>query len=485
MAVFGVSFWLGFLIGLVLVFLIAWWILNRRTVVFKASFFGSEQEKKRLSDSLSHAQMEMAVLKERAYQASQLNEELASARASLDNARRENNELEKKLVSLSTENEKSLEYFHQRMADLSLVHERMKETFGSISEEALVKNATLINASFKQSMEHFFSISEKDRMVSNENIANVMKPLQESLLLVDKKIQDLEASRQGAYSGLKEQVEGLQKTQVLLQKETQNLAKSLHAPVIRGRWGEMQLRRVVELSGLSSHCDFVEQKSIKENDEVFRPDMIVTLPKNKKIIIDAKAPLDLFVNGEGGEETRGAELAASLRRHLLALKKKSYYSVLADSPEFVVMFLPGEAFLHWALMADPGLLDHAAEHQVIIATPITLIALLKAIAFGFKQEAIANNIEDVRRLSQQLIDRVNKVSSHFEKLGKSLKQATEAYNQTLSSLDSRVLVTARKLADIKSLSENSSEIVHEHLPFLEVMPREASFGEPSEGEIKL
>jgi DNA recombination protein RmuC len=349
----------------------------------------------------------------------------------------------------------------------------MKEAFSSISQDAMVKNADLINASFKQSIEHFFKASEQDRLINSDNLANIMKPLKETLLTMENKVQDLETKRQGAYAGLKEQIDSLMASQAHLQKETHHLAQALNAPTIRGRWGEMQLRRVVELSGLSAHCDFVEQKSFSDEESTIRPDMIVTLPKNKKIVIDAKAPLEVFSQEKTlaslSDEQRGQELAQSLRRHLQILKKKSYYSVVGESPEFVVMFLPGEAFLHWALIADPGLLDYAAQHEVIIATPITLVALLKAIAFGFKQEAVANNIEDVRRLSQQLIDRINTVAGHFEKLGKNLKQATDAYNQTLSSLDSRVLVTARKLAEIKSLS--SGVIVDEALPFIDSEPR--------------
>jgi DNA recombination protein RmuC len=402
-----------------------------------------------------------------------LSQKNRSAMRVLDKLRSENSQLAVETACLKTEGEKNIEFFNKRLADLSSTHDKMKEAFAAISRDALIKNADMLNTSFKQSLDHFFKTSERDRLMSNESLAHIINPLKESLVSVDKKVQELEANRQGAYTGLREQIEGLLKSQASLQKDTQNLARALNSPIIRGRWGEMQLRRVVELSGLSAHCDFVEQKSIKDGDETLRPDMIVTMPKNKKIVIDAKVPLELFGVDEGPsskeskEESRGQDLAVSLRRHLSSLKKKSYHSVLGDSPEFVVMFLPGEAFLHRALAADPSLLDYAAQREVIIATPITLIALLKAIAFGFNQVSVANNIEEVRRLSQQLIDRVSNVSLHFEKLGKSLKQANEAYNQTLSSLDSRVLVTARKLAEIKSLATDAKDLVKEDLPFLE------------------
>lgn len=387
------------------------------------------------------------LLAERTTETNLLRENYLKAQTVIDEARVENQDLQIKLASLRAQNASSTEFFEQRIKDLSEIQSSMKESFASISHENMLKNANILNSSLKQSMEHFFKSSEQDRKTQSISLAEIIGPLKESLSSVDKKVAELEQSRQGAYAGLKEQIEGLFSSQASLQKETQNLAQALSSPTIRGRWGEMQLRRVVEISGLSAHCDFLEQKNINDGDSSLRPDMIITLPQNKKVIIDAKAPLD-----HSEDENRGQELAQSLKRHLLSLKKKSYHSVLGQSPEFVVMFLPGEAFLHWALIADPKLIDFAAQNEVIIATPLTLVALLKAVSFGFRQESIANNIEEVRHLSQQLIDRIEKVYDHFEKLGKSLKAATHSYNQTLSSLDSRVLVTARKLAQIKTVA---------------------------------
>lgn len=365
-------------------------------------------------------------------------------------------------------------YYTKQKADLVLMHDNMKTSFAAISKDTLMANVDLMNSSFKQSLEQIYKTSEQDRTNSHQHLREVIAPLKESLLSVDKKVGELESARVGAYGGLKEQIEGLLKSQAILQKETTTLTRALNAPSIRGRWGEMQLRRVVELSGLSAHCDFIEQCSIKDGDDLIRPDMIVTLPKNKVIVIDAKAPLELFTQEQSSDENTSLALAASLRRHLQVLKKKSYFKLVTGSPEFTVMFLPGEAFLHRALVADPALLDFAAQQDIIIATPITLVALLKAIAFGFKQEAVAGNIEEVRRLSQQLIDRVNKVAEHFDKLGRHLKQATDSYNQTLSSLDSRVLVTARKLAEIKSVSLEES--APPNLAFVDIIPKPVTLG---------
>lgn len=388
----------------------------------------------------------------------------------IDRQQLEKNQLSIELAHIQTEYNQSREYYQRRIDDLNVVHERMKETFASLSKETLMQNVDLMNASFKQSMDQLLQTSAQERLATNEHLKNVVAPLKETLSSMDKKVGDLEAIRQGAYSGLREQIENLLKSQNLLQQETGLLSKALQAPTIRGRWGEMQLRRVVELSGMSQFCDFIEQSSVKNGDELIRPDMIVTLPQNKKIVIDAKAPLDIF---DGASAQESQDLVATLKRHLAVLKKKSYAKILGESPEFTVMFLPTESMLHRALLSDPTLLDFAAQNDIIIATPLTLVALLKAVAFGFKQESVAQNIEEVRKLAQQLIDRVNIVSSHFEKLGKSLKMATECYNQTLSSLDSRVLVTARKLSEIKSLGSNGALVPFEP-PFIDVMPREVS-----------
>lgn len=390
---------------------------------------------------------------------------------SLDGHQREKNDLAIELNVLKAEYHQSTAFYQKRIEEVNTLHERMKESFQSLSKESLLENIKLMNTSFRSSIEQLRSSSAEERTHTAEQLKTVLQPLKESLQLMDKKVGDLENSRASAYSGLREQIESLVQSQSNLQKETGTLAKALHAPTIRGRWGEMQLRRVVELSGMSPYCDFLEQLSIKGEDETLRPDMVITLPRNKKIVIDAKAPLELWQDEVLSDPQ---EFVATLKRHLMVLKKKSYSKLLGDSPEFTVMFLPGESFLHRALMADPNLLDFAAQHEIIIATPLTLVALLKAIAFSFKQESIANNIEEVRRLAQQLIDRIQVVAAHFEKLGKNLKMATDSYNQTLASLDSRVLVTARKLSEIKTLNSEQEEKHSEPLAFIESFPKDSS-----------
>lgn len=365
-------------------------------------------------------------------------------------------------------------YFRRRSIELALINDNMKSAFSAISKETLMANVDLMNSSFKASLEQMYKASEQDRAVNSEQLSGVISPLKETLQAVDKKVQELESVRQGAYSSLTAQIEALMQSQQALHKETGDLSRALNAPSVRGRWGEMQLRRVVELSGLSAHCDFVEQGSIRGEDELIRPDMIVTLPNEKFIVVDAKVPLEIFGFDTANDKGKGVQLSQSLRRHVTTLKKKDYFKAVSGSPEFTVMFLPGEAFLHRALAADAALLEYAAQNDVMVVTPITLVALLKAISFGFKQEAVASNVEETRRLAQQLVDRVHKVSEHFEKLGRHLSQASQCYNQTLSSLDSRVLVTARKLAEIKAVETVPESCSGNTLAFIDIMPRSVS-----------
>ncbi len=370
------------------------------------------------------------------------------------------------------------ESLQARINELSDIKKNMKETFELISRESLLSNTNMLNTSFKQSLREFFMHNEKEREQSSKELLNIVSPLKESLLLVDKKISDLEKLRSNAHGSLTEQLNSLLSTQNCLIKETNLLKNSLTSPSIRGRWGEMQLRRVVELSGLSSYCDFLEQKTITTQDDIsLRPDMIITLPQNKKIVIDAKAPLDSFLDSQRkdfdvDEQKQSLDLALSLRRHIAILKKKSYAKYLEQTPEFVILFLPGEVFLSKALQVDNSLIDFAAKNEVILATPLTLIAILKAVSFSFSQQAIAQNVEEAKKLSSELIDRIAKVAEHFERLGKSLKNAQESYNQTLVSLKSRVLVTAQKLSNIQSLNTNSQ--LHDSLRPLDIEVSEVS-----------
>ncbi len=284
-------------------------------------------------------------------------------------------------------------------------------------------------------------------------------PIRESLLQVDGKLGELEKSRLGAYSALQEQLKALVETHLpQLRNETANLVKALRQPVVRGRWGEMQLRRVVEMAGMVEHCDFFEQTSLEGEEGRIRPDLIVRLPGGKRIVVDAKAPVAAYLEAAeaSDEPTRMARLAdhaRQVRDHIASLSRKAYWEQFAPTPEFVVLFLPGEMFFSAALQQDPGLLDYGVGKRVIPATPTTLIALLQAVAYGWQQEALAENAREISELGRTLYKRISTLADHWAGVGKGIEQAIKSYNKATATLESRVLVTARRFAALQAAPE--------------------------------
>jgi DNA recombination protein RmuC len=277
----------------------------------------------------------------------------------------------------------------------------------------------------------------------------LVKPVAESLKDVRDKISELEKTRASAYGSLSEQLKSLALAQASLQTETTKLSTSLSTTKTAGTWGELQLRRVVELAGMVEHCDFTEQESAGDQ----RPDLVVNLPYGQRIVVDAKAPTDAYREAASTSDPKVraaklAEHAAKVRSHVDALSAKAYWQQFQPSPEFVVLFLPGDQFLSAALEADPALIDRAIRGRVLPVTPSTLVALLKAAAYGWRQESVSKNAEEIRDLGQQLYDRIATYLEHFEKVGHGLETATKSYNAAVGSLESALIPGARKFAEL-------------------------------------
>lgn len=297
---------------------------------------------------------------------------------------------------------------------------------------------------------------------SGEGHEVVAQTVRESLKEMQEKLQKLEVARESSHAGLREQIKSLTMSEIQLQKETARLASALRSPGVRGRWGEMQLRRVVELAGMSAHCDFTEQAPAETDGRRMRPDLVVHLPNGRAVVIDAKTPLNGYLDATEAtdENVRQAKLkehAAQVRAQIVRLSAKSYWDQFGDAPEFVVLFLPGEAFYSAALMQEPELLEYGADRKVILATPTTLIALLKAVAYGWRQERAAERAEEIRELGSELFERLRALANELASLGGQLERAVQTYNRTVGAWESRVMPATRRLHELGAGSEDQLE----------------------------
>jgi DNA recombination protein RmuC len=402
----------------------------------------------------AQADREVAVVR------SQLGNELAATRARLE-------------AELAAERRTASD----KLTLLKDAEEKLREAFAALSSDALRQNNQSFLDLAKTSLAEFQKTARMDLDGRQKAIEDLVQPLKESLTKVDGKLQEVEKNRVGTASALTEQLRSLHQAQHSLQVETGRLVQALRSPNVRGQWGELQLRRVVEAAGMLEYCDFDLKESVDADGTRLTPDMIVRLPGRRNVVVDAKVPSSAYLDAmeSDDEAVRNGKLrdhARQVRDHVVRLGNKTYWQHFQPAPDLVIMFVPGETLLSVALQRDPSLLEFSLGRGVMLASPLTLMALLRAVAFGWQQEKVARNAHEISDLGRQLYDRIRVMAEHFEEVARGLTRSVEAYNRAVGSLESRVLVTARRLKE-KGIS------APEELPELEVIDHTArSLGAP-------
>jgi DNA recombination protein RmuC len=437
-----------FLAGVIIGGAAAWLAISSRFKEFHSKQIADLQMdcSRRLAETEGKAKSGEALIGELRQQIQRKDAEEEQIRNDLDAERRSK-------IEALTRLESAQKSFEEQKALIDTMKKEMTDTFNALSSAALKSSSQDF---LRLASEHLGKVVADTKGKLGEHQAamdGMIKPLNEALRRYEEQIRAIEESRHKAYGSLEEQLRTLASTHENLQRETSNLVTALRKPQVRGRWGEMQLRRVAELSGMSMHCDFTEQQSVDTEKGRIRPDMIVHLPMGREIVVDSKVSLEAYLDAlsSSTDEERKTKMerhAQQVRTHMIKLASKDYWSQFKQSPEFVVLFIPGESFLSSALETDTTLIEDGIEKRVIVATPTTFIALLRAIAYGWRQEQLTKNAQEISELGRQLYERMGTLVQHFENVGSNLGKAIGSYNKAVGSIEARVLPSVRKFKEL-------------------------------------